>query len=92
MFLGDGAYNITVTAYSNQDEGHQKIPILVSYLDNLFYVESFPNASLPQRNYFAEVGNLTNFKLKKKNPYQTFKVDWTMGDGATYIDAGLLLY
>ena len=48
MYLGDQAYNISVTAYSNQDEGHQKIPVLVSYLDNLFYIESFPTFSFPK--------------------------------------------
>ena len=48
LYLGDGAYNISVTAYYNQDEGHEKIPILVSHLDNPFYVESFPNISFPK--------------------------------------------
>ena len=61
---------------------------MVSSLDSLFHVESFPNVSLPQKKFYAQVGNVTLFKIKQVNPYQTFKIDWTMGDGTNYRDAG----
>ena len=65
-------------------------PLLVTSLGNPFHVESFPSVSLPKRKFHTEVGNATRFTLKKKNPDQTFKVNWDMGDGISYIDAGKL--
>ena len=79
-----------MTAYSNQDQEFLKAPLLVSSLGQLFQVESFPDVSLPKKKFFAEVGIVSEFKLKKKNPNQSFKIDWDMGDGITYKDAGRL--
>ena len=80
---------MTVAAYLNHKWGTYETPYMTSSLENLFHVESPPNVTFPAEDFYVEVRNASCFELEKLNPNQTFRIDWDMGDGTVYRDAGV---